>query len=219
LILARLISCAAFLGWQFKELEMDTIADGARRVRALLIALTLSAAIAMPGAAIGQLQSGDSDPPVQDAAQEDGTGGEETGDAVQAQSQTWHAVDPPVVEELRKANPKIPLQIVVASAEEIANQGVRGNGRVIYRIVNGILQIVVIDPAAAAELAKSFPDLAPAIIAAMPSAQEAVLAVVGPETQTDEIVEQKVAGADPKDPPAPPSDFIENPARDNISPS
>lgn len=187
---------------------MNEIANRARGLRAVLLAFMLVSAIAMPGAAIGQLQAGDGDPSAQDADK--------------AHSQSWYAVDPPIVEELRKANPKIPIQIVIASAEEIANQGVRGNGRVIYRIVNGILQIVVTDPAAAADLAKSFPDLATEIIVAVPSATEAIQALAEVQqfqAQQQDQQQPQAQLVDAGDPSPPPSDFLENPARDNLSPA
>lgn len=187
---------------------MNEIPNRARGLRAVLVACTLAAVVAMPGAAIGQLQAVDGGPSAQDADQ--------------AHSQSWYAVDPPTVEDIRKANPKIPVQIVVASAEEIANQGVRGNGRVIYRIVNGILQIVVTDPAAAAELAKSFPDLATNIIAAVPEATEAIQALA--EVQQFQAQQQEQQPPQPqfvdaKDPAPPPADFLENPAHNNLSPA
>lgn len=185
---------------------MNEIAHKTRGLRAVLQAFTLVSAIAMPGVAIGQLQAGDGDPSAQDADK--------------AHSQSWYAVDPPAVEEIRKANPKIPIQIVIASAEEIANQGVRGNGRVIYRIVNGILQIVVTDPAAAADLAKSFPDLATEIIVAVPSATEAIQALAEVQQfQAQQQDQQQAQFVDASDPSPPPSDFLENSTRDNLSPA
>ncbi|MBF9149671.1 hypothetical protein [Novosphingobium jiangmenense] len=149
-------------------------------------------------------------------------------------TQAWTAVEPPSVEQLRKQNPNLKVQILVVSQEEIANQGVRGNGRIIYRVVNGILQIVLTDPAAAASLAQLIPDLAPQIVAAVPASAEAVEAVTGNQSGNGNGGNNNGnngnngnggnnGGNSPFDDPGPgtngPPDFVENPNRDNISPS
>lgn len=201
-----------------------------RRSRLVGMACLSAALLACGSVAVGQSSGRNS---------EQGAGAENPVDGSPAQmqpgdgkTQVWNAVEPASVEQLRKANPKLKVQIVVVSKEEIANQGVRGNGRIIYRVVNGVLQIVLTDPAAAAELALLFPDLAPQIIAQMPAAAEAIAALTGSQSGNARNGNKsnggnnghnRNGGNSPFDDPGSgtkgPPDFVENPNRDNISPS
>ena len=117
----------------------------------------------------------------------------------------WRVSDLAKIAGVLKKNRKMTLRIVVVSPEELARLGLKANGRVIYRIVGNVLEVITTNDADAAALAGKVSEL----VAVPPGAQPPGTRP-GPAPRTFPVPARVV-------PPA--SEFRENPLQQNVSPS
>lgn len=133
----------------------------------------------------------------------------------------WKATDPKNLQRLRALAPKAVIQVIVVSAEELAALGVKGNGRVIYRYVHGVLQIIVTSQYEAANVVMQFPDHSqlPPASATPPEPQPNGKTNSTPNPNGAGPLDESPFETPWKNPGISPRDFHENPIQENISPS
>lgn len=121
----------------------------------------------------------------------------------------WRVTELRSIKGLMKRYPKAKIRIVVVSVEELARLGLVSNGRIIYRYVNGVIEVIVTSPspdqgwALAQQLAQILSELIP-----NDAAQQ---------NGTPLYPGSKWPSTKPLVPL--PRDFIENASRQNVSPS
>ncbi len=157
--------------------------------------------------------------------------------------QNWTVTDPKNFAKVRSKLTKASIQVVVVSIEELAAMGAKGNGSVIYRYVDGLLQIVVTSVDAANAVVAEFPEHTE-LPQSTQSPDEAAGGTNAPADQGQPGTNQR-SGAnrfmgpnqnqnqqqgeddnsnpgfddDDNGPTADPGDFQEKPQQENVSPS